>query len=747
MRCASLCLGFVIWLAGSAYSQALRGFITDAGNGEPLEGVNVALHGEDGTLYGAATDSDGFYLVSRFPPGRYTLSTTYIGYVTHRDSLFFVSGQIQQLDISLQEDELLLRQLTVEDDTDGSMTVLGAGIERISPAAIDRIPAPDITADLSAYLTTLPGVVLIGDQGGQFYVRGGEPTQNLVLLDGMLIYQPFHILSYYTAFPSEVLQSVDLYAGGFGPQFGGRISSVVDARTRNGNNLRFGASSSISPFLAGAQVEGPLVKNGRFTMIASARQSVVEHTGANLIGTEIPLNFHDLFGKIYGAPNRNGRLSISGIRTYDRGRIGGTSGIGAPDEVRWWNDAVGGRYLFLPGGLPVLAEFMGSWSSHTMELGPQNNAIRTSNTSRINMEANITHYSPRGDLHWGVFVRSLTLKSELGGLYQNLELETEYVTEAGIYAAPEFKINRNTSLMSGLRIHHFPSKSRVFIEPRLRTRTEWGNHEITIAGGVYHQELVGISDRRDAASVFTAWTAVPVGDIPRALHILAGYRRTLAEGITLVADAYYKHMANLYIAEWTARPRLTTRLQQADGRVFGVDLRFEYARSPYYASINYGLASVEYEAMQSELVYWFNESTYKFRPAHDRRHQLNVLTSTRVRGFDISLRWQFSSGRPFNRAYGFDGFLLMDGSIDVFTDPGERRVVYERPFSGILPAYHRMDVSINREFRVGGSNLVAQASILNVYDRANIFYLDVFTLERSDQLPFIPSLGLKVNFP
>ena len=197
----------------------------------------------------------------------------------------------------------------------------------------------------------------------------------------------------------------------------------MDAWSRNGNNSRFAASGSVSPFLVGTQVEGPIVPGGRFTMIASARQSVVEDAAASVIGQDIPLLFHDLFAKIHGRPNRNGRVSVSAIKTYDRGRVGGTRGIGAPDEVRWWNDAVGGRYLFLPGNLPVLAEFLISWSGHTMQLGPSEDLIRTSTTSRINMEANVTHYSRRGDLHWGLFARSLTLKSELGGLYQNPTLK------------------------------------------------------------------------------------------------------------------------------------------------------------------------------------------------------------------------------------------------------------------------------------------------------------------------------------
>ena len=474
MRRTFIIVVLCICWEGMAYSQVLRGFVTDATSGEPIEGVNVALFGEGQTVYGSATDEDGFFLIPRIPSGRYVLSFTFIGYVDYRDTVDVELSQVLRLDISLRPDELLLEQLIIEEDVVGSMTIVAAGTERISPAAIERIPSPDITADLSAYLTTLPGVVLIGDQGGQFYVRGGEPTQNLVLLDGMLIYQPFHILSYYTAFPSEVLQSVDLHAGGFGPQFGGRISSVIDARTRNGNKRRFEGSGSVSPFLVGVHAEGPVVHNGRYTAIGSIRKSMVEQLGAKLSGTEVPLNFYDLFGKIYGMPNRDGRLSVSGIKTYDRGRIGGTTGIGAPEEVRWWNDAIGGRYLFVPGRLPILAEFTASWSHHTMQLGTANAPLRTSSTSRINLEANITHYSLRGDLHWGLFIRSLTLDSELGGLYQELELETEFVTEAGIYAAPEFRLSESTSLMPGLRIHHFPSKSRLLLEPRLRATTGWG---------------------------------------------------------------------------------------------------------------------------------------------------------------------------------------------------------------------------------------------------------------------------------
>jgi hypothetical protein len=120
--------------------------------------------------------------------------------------------------------------------------------------------------------------------------------------------------------------------------------------------------------------------------------------------------------------------------------------------------------------------------------------------------------------------------------------------------------------------------------------------------------------------------------------------------------------------------------------------------------------------------------------------------STTIKGFDFSLRWEFGSGLPFSRALGFDGFVLIDDVVDIPTAPSTRRVIYERPYNGVLPAYHRLDFSIDRTFQIGAAELTVLGSLINVYDRRNLFYLDVFTLRRVDQLPIVPSLGLKVSF-
>src|SRR5690606_37759505 len=134
---------------------------------------------------------------------------------------------------------------------------------------------------------------------------------------------------------------------------------------------------------------------------------------------------------------------------------------------------------------------------------------------------------------------------------------------------------------------------------------------ISAAFGVYHQEVVGVNDRRDATSIFTAWAATPFDRVPRAIHLIAGYQRRPSPRWDLSVEGYYKDLRNLFIAEWTAYPRLTTRLQPADGTVFGADFRVEYRHPRLLLYVNYGLSSVQYRAKQKSLVLWFGSETFR----------------------------------------------------------------------------------------------------------------------------------------
>ena len=761
-RFLSLALALLAAHGATAQTATLRGFVTDASDGQPLVGATVVVAEVDaagariGEPRGSAADTDGLYVVSRLAPGRYAVQASFVGFATSRDTLT-LEGGVRPYDLALVPGAEELETAVVRAERSSGAARVTAGVQSINPADIDLIPTPDVSGDLASYLTTTPGVVTTGDRGGQLFIRGGEPSQNLVLLDGMAIYQPFHVLGFYSAFPSDLLAGADLYAGGYPARFGGQISSVLDVQSRTGNKEEIAAQGSIAPFVSAALVEGPVLK--RFlddvSFIGSARASVVEQGASRIVGQELPYTFGDLFAKVHGSITPNAQLSFTGLRTWDRATIGEDTGGLVPEEIRYTNTALGTRFLYLPAQAPLRAEILVNVSELASEQGArrtdETRPSRTSSVGRISAEVNLTNYLGRADLHYGAFARTNRLRSTLD--FSGVPTR-EFFTEAGAYVEPELRLG-GLAVQGGLRLHFFPSDSRTYLEPRARVVWNAGVHQLSAAGGRYHQEVIGVNDRRDVANVFTAWTRAPAlrgadgettESIASAWHALAGYKVTPAPWVELVAEGYYKALDNLPVAEWTAFPRFTVNLQPATGEVLGLDSRVELRLRDVYAYLGYGLSRVLYDAQGPNLQLWYGEETLRFNPPHDRRHQLTALVSGTVMGVELAARWQFGSGLPYTQALGFDTFVDPSQPFNPFREDGTPRVVYARPFNARLPTFHRLDLSAERTFDLGAASLTAQAALINAYDRANLFYYDTFTLRRVDQLPIIPSFGVKVAF-
>ncbi|MDA0379084.1 MAG: TonB-dependent receptor, partial [Bacteroidetes bacterium] len=188
----------------SAQQAILRGFVTDAASEQPLQGATIALKQEGRLVQGTATDGDGYFVLNRVLPGGYDLEISFIGYASHGESLTLRAGEIRDIRIDLAIRAADLEEVVVVAEAEGGITTVAAGLETVVPAAIKRVPVPGVSGDLASYLQTTPGVTVQGDRGGQFFVRGGAVDQNLALLDGIPVYQPFHILSFYSAFPEEL---------------------------------------------------------------------------------------------------------------------------------------------------------------------------------------------------------------------------------------------------------------------------------------------------------------------------------------------------------------------------------------------------------------------------------------------------------------------------------------------------------------------------------------------------------------
>ena len=737
--------------SASAQTAILRGFVTSESDGQPLPGVNILLESAGGERNGTATNSDGFYAFSRLEPGVYYLVASFIGFETYADTLR-LQDEITSLNFALAEDLSELGEVVVETERETAGAAgITAGLQTVRPRDIEVVPMPDLSADIANYLTSLPGIVSQGDRGGQLFIRGGEPTQNLVLLDGIPVYQPFHFVGFFSAFPSEIINTADVYAGGFGGRFGGSLSSVIDIATRTGNKNEFAGAASAAPFVAALRLEGPIVP-GHVSVLASVRESLIEQGAARIIDAPLPFSFADRFGKIHANLGPSTQLSITGLHTADKGRLGidplnpDAEAI-SEDEVAMENLALGARLIFLPADINMFAEILVSRSQVESSIGPSGDPLRSSKTTRTGANAHVTHYLGNLNVNWGLAVHTVQLNTDLQGYFQNIEEKTEYITETSIYLEPAYEMENGLRVEPSLRLQSFPSKGRTYLEPRLRVVWNLGVHRFSTAAGIYHQEIVGLNDRRDVGDVFTAWTSSPRGIVPESRHLILGWRASPVTWLDVSLEGFYKKLDDLVVPEWTAYPRFTTRLHPARGEVRGVDARVELTAGPVYSALSYGLSEVDYFARIPALEFAFGEPETRYNPPHDRTHQLSFIGGITLGDFDLNVRWQFGSGLPFNESMGFDRFILLDSLVNVTTEPGLERVLYTRPYTGRLPTYHRLDVTIEYDVRISPNvQLTAQAGAINAYDRHNFFYLDLFTLRRVNQLPLIPSFGLKLQY-
>ena len=191
------------------------------------------------------------------------------------DTLVFTLEDSKIFSTSLQLDDSELGVVVVEQPA--GAVLREEGRQRVSPIDLSRVPTPVAGGDLASYLHTLPGVVSLGSRGGQLYIRGGAPSENMVLVDGILIYKPFHIVGFFSPFQQDLIANADFYAGRFSPTYTGRISSVLDINMRNGSRFDYKSSVSISPFVVDFLAEGPF-SNPAASWIISTKRSIIETT-------------------------------------------------------------------------------------------------------------------------------------------------------------------------------------------------------------------------------------------------------------------------------------------------------------------------------------------------------------------------------------------------------------------------------------------------------------------------------------
>jgi hypothetical protein len=301
-----------VFLPVFLYAQkgTIRGNVFDKSNAAPVGFASVAI---EGTGLGATTDLNGFFTVSNIPVGKQKIRVSFLGYEDYTAEIDIKKGEIMYQNIFLEESGNQLQEVVVSGKKAQARTEVQVSKIAVTPKQIRALPSAGGQADIAQYLTVLPGVVFTGDQGGQLYIRGGSPVQNRILLDGMTIYNPFHSIGFFSVFETELIRNVDVLTGGFNADYGGRVSAVVDVKTREGNRKRLAGVVSASPFQAKAVLEGPIIKlkeegGASISFVVTGKKSLIDQTARSLYSyVGDTSNIFGLFeqSELWKAPNRD----------------------------------------------------------------------------------------------------------------------------------------------------------------------------------------------------------------------------------------------------------------------------------------------------------------------------------------------------------------------------------------------------------------------------------------------------------
>jgi hypothetical protein len=418
-------------------------------------------------------------------------------------------------------------------------------------------------------------------------------------------------------------------------------------------------------------------------------------------------------------------------------------------RVGWTNLVAGARCTTLAG--ETFMDLRLGRSGVSSEAITRGASEFSSSASRIFVDGDVSRMAGRVRINSGVFIHLEKASYDLRQLLAQTAQQDEGWAETGVYAELEIPVGSGVKVLPGATFSLVTERRRS-IEPRLRATWQVGgglDAELNGAVGLYEQRLSGISDRRDASSVFTAWVRTPAGTRMHALHAQASWEQSIGEGFSYSIDGYYRRMYDLPVTTWSTVARFESELALADGRSHGADVRVELRRGAFYLFGGYGYGRTEYRSAQDDFGTWFGTPIQVYQPPHDRRHQANLLASVELGRYTLATRWEVGSGLPFTRPLGFDE--VIDFRTDRGPIPrvprtfGETRVLVDRPYNGRLPPSHRLDISLRRPVEVRSWELEAQAGVINAYDQRNIFYYDVFAGRRIDQLPVTPYVSIKLQ--
>lgn len=764
----TLALVALLLFIGQSIAQngEVRGFVYDKENGEPIIFTNVFIQE---LMVGKATDINGFYALTKIKPGNYTIKCIALGYDTASVKIKIEGGKITTQNLYVKKISISLNETNITAEKQKAKNEVKISVNTVTQKELKQLPAFGGEPDLAQYLQVLPGVVFSGDQGGQLYIRGGTPVHNKVLLDGMIIYNPFHSIGLFSVFDADIIRSADVYAGGFGAQYGGRIGAIIDVNTREGNKKQLSGKLSVSPISSKILIEGPISKftegGGSASYILSYKNSYLDKTAPilyNYAGSNgLPFSFSDLYGKASFISGNGSKLNLFAFNFNDN--------VNYPQTQYNWSSSGGGsNFNIVPEGSTLINGAVG-YSQYKMKQTEADGKPRESNINGFNINVNFTYFMGKDDIKYGLEMNGFATTYNYVNSYGRALNQEEFTTELCGY----FKYKKNWGrviIEPSLRVQNYASLGEITLEPRFGAKYNMTEKiRLKAAGGYYTQNLIAAVNDQDVVNLFYGFLSGP-DNLPRTFngqevtsalqkswHSGAGFEVDLGRHQEINVEGFYKTFSQLtninrnkqYDENETGKPSyLTSDFVIERGNSYGMDFRYKYEYKKVYIWAVYSLTYVNRQAEKYDI--YGNATLVNYFPHFDRRHNVNIVatyTFDKKRTWNLNTRWNYGSGFPFTQTQGFYEKITPGGAGDPLNQNGQIGAYYSDLNKGRLPSFHRLDVSLSKKMNLKKNRTITiTAAATNVYNRENIFYFDRARFTRINQLPIIPTVGINYSF-
>ncbi len=725
----------VISLVTSAQKHTISGTISSAENGETLIGASIRV--KDLANEGAITNEYGFYSIT-LPTGKHSLISQYIGFSP--DTLTIILNKNIQKNFSLKsETEVLSEVIISETKSNNNVTSAQTGLQKLEMKEMNSIPVLFGERDIIKSLQLLPGVKSSGDGGGGIFVRGGTGDQNLILLDEAIVYNASHLMGFFSTFNSDAIKNVDLYKGTQPAQYGGRLSSAMDIRMKDGNNQKYEANGSIGLISSKLSLEGPIKKDKGSILISGRRTYADLFLKLDNRYKDTKLYFYDLNMKANYKFGHKDVIYLSGY--FGRDNLGlknlfGMDWGNATGTLRW-------NHLF---SNKLFANTTLIYSNFDYKIDI------SSSGQEFAILSNIQDYNLKHEYQYYINNKN-TLKIGLSSIYHNIlpgevtiddvtsqKLQEQNSLENAIYLSEDWKLATWFNINAGLRFSSFSvlgggdfydlnaqhevidtvnyKKSDIITtyynpEPRINASFLLSDKNSIKAAYSRNTQYLHLISNSTTASPTDKWMGSDNNIKPEIadLYSIGYFQNFKKDEYESSIELYYKEMQNQIDykdgADIMFNNQIATQLLTGIGRAYGLEFFFKKKTGKITGWISYTLSRTEKKIDGINNYQWY-------AARQDKTHDISIVASYQAtKRLNISANWVYSTGNAVTFPSG--KYFIDDQIIWLYTERNGYR----------MPAYHRLDIGATlklKENRHFSSEI--SVGIYNAYGRENAYLIN-----------------------